>query len=195
MFNFLFNLLRPPSPERTAEDMMWEVAKRAFRLFREKDFRLPLNFEKLDQTEQDRIFNEIVISGLSLVYLMLETIEQETQDAKRDLFRMVKNHFHGAYPRALVALDVEDQHVKAWYQLMAMRCVEYRDDYQQYREHLPKTSEGNPWIPVVSIGGSHHIRRGKTWPLDPIFALINQWCIDVAVMCEKRMIKLMGRLS
>lgn len=192
MLAFLTNLFSPPSPEKSAENMMWRIAKMSFKLFKDNRFREPLELEKLEQTERDRIFNEVVLSGLSLVYLMLETIQEESEGAKKELFRMVKNPFHGAYPRSLAALGIEDEHVQLWYRLMAMRCEEYRGDYRRFKKQLPKTGQGNPWIHVVCIGGSSHICRGKI--KEKIFALMNKWCIDVAVMCEKTMIKLMEDL-
>ena len=58
--------------DATAESLTQAAAGSAFRLFRDKQFRRLAGIEQLSQTEQDRIFNELVVASLVLIMLLLE---------------------------------------------------------------------------------------------------------------------------
>ncbi len=45
------------------------IAEASFSFWNTKSFRALVNFEKIDQTEQDRIFNELEVTGLGLAAL------------------------------------------------------------------------------------------------------------------------------
>jgi hypothetical protein len=48
--------------EATAAGLIQVAAHRAFGLFRDKEFRRLASFDRLDQAEQDRVFNELVVA-------------------------------------------------------------------------------------------------------------------------------------
>ncbi|MDO8499000.1 MAG: hypothetical protein Q7S44_04410 [bacterium] len=56
------------TPEKVAEI----VAQASYDLWKDEEFRKMVNFETLSQTEQDRIFNELEVTLLGLVFLQAE---------------------------------------------------------------------------------------------------------------------------
>ena len=94
-----------PDPKSIASKITWRVGKSSFKIFRDRKVRELLKFEELEQTEQDRIFNEFVLSGLSLIYLMLETAVHAYDDERiRDLHQFAKDskaELFGSYQNTL----------------------------------------------------------------------------------------------
>ena len=54
--------------EMTAASLVQVTAHQAFWLYQDKEFRRLANFEVLSQVEQDRIFNELVVSYTVLIH-------------------------------------------------------------------------------------------------------------------------------
>ncbi|MDR3642640.1 MAG: hypothetical protein P4L74_03380 [Candidatus Doudnabacteria bacterium] len=159
-----------------ATDVAMLIAQESFHKFREPEFRKQLNFSNLDQEEQDRIFNELVITGLCLVYLTLERGELENAHEKsRETFRQIKNQLAGGYARTLAEGGVEKEFTDLWYQLIAMRCEEYRQDFKEHRD-LFDDPWVNYWIHVCAIGGSDHICRGKGEQVEKLLPDLTRWC-------------------
>jgi hypothetical protein len=57
----------------TAAGLSQSAAAVAYELFRDREFRRMAGLEQLSQTEQDRIFNELVVGFLVLIMLLQTT--------------------------------------------------------------------------------------------------------------------------
>jgi len=179
-----------PAPiEKIAEKVVKKNTHSAFRIFKDEDIRKLLNFSKINQTEQDRIFNEFVVIGLSLAILTAETISKINEE-KNNSFRKLKDEIFIYYPDWLKELGVEKQYCDIWRKLIEMRCDEYQKDFEKYQAHLPDFRKVNPWISIVAIGGLHHLRRGKTSPEDPLFKHLLAWLKLLANDTEKMFLKI-----
>jgi len=148
-----------------------------------------LNFSKIDQIEQDRMFNEFVVTGLSLAILMSETISQLNEE-KSNSFKKFKDEMFIYYPDWLKELGVEEKYCEIWRKLIEMRCDEYRKDFEEYQGRPPNPKKVNPWVSVVAIGGLHHLRRGKTSPEDSLFKHLLAWLKFLANDVEKLFLKI-----
>ena len=144
-----------------------------------------VDFDKLDQIEKDRIFNEIVVTGLSLAVLMFKTLAKITKDERSDYYNELQMEMTSQYSSWLKELGTEKRFADMWKQLIIMRCEEYQKDFQRYKKELSDQKKNNPWIPVVAMGGYAHIRRGKINPKDPLFLFIVQWVKELAVIISK----------
>lgn len=180
----------PVSIEKAAEKIVEKIAHSSFRFFKDEKIREMLNFSEIDQVEQDRIFNELVVTGLSLAILITETISGLTRDERSITFEKLGNELAVQYPNWLGKLGIEKQYLDIWTKLIEMRCDEYREDFKEYRKHLPDPEKANPWVGVIAIGGLRHIRRGKTSPDDPLFKHLLAWTGSLAVEIEKISVKL-----
>lgn len=183
----------PPAPGEMARlfaaILSQLVAQRAFELFRDKKFRKLTRFVDLEQTEQDRIFNELVVSGLILTIFLCESPDMRVEEDFREYLGMVKDAIREAYVEQLAALGVEEVHLKEWETLIGLRYDEYvkgklevrqvamdiesqksdltTDSMDRIRQRLP--------VQTVAIGCHDHICRGETNGRDDLLRLIVQW--------------------
>jgi hypothetical protein len=186
----------------TAAALAEAAASSAFLLFRDKQFRRLANFEKLSQTEQDRIFNELVIASLVLIMLVLEAPDLRVAREFRDYLADLNKRVPKAYVDHLRSLGVKARHLRDWKKLIAMRYEEYARDRHDVRAaamHIESSQKGldlddlskiQMLVPVqaVAIGCHHHICRGKTDGRDELFKLtlrsLSRFYVDVRVRLE-----------
>jgi hypothetical protein len=169
--------------DETATAMSQTAASSAFRLFRDEQFRQLARFQQLSQTEQDRIFNELVVASLVLIMLMLEAPDLRIPRESHDYLKGVKEKVPKAYVESLRNLGVETEHLRDWEKLIAMRYEEYARDRHDVRAaameiessekslDLASLSKIQMLVPVqaVAIGCHHHICRGETQGQDDLF--------------------------
>jgi len=174
--------------EATAAGLSQAAASIAFQLFRDKKFRKLAGFGRLSQTEQDRIFNELVVANLVLVMLIFEAPDLRIADDSRNYLSGVKERIPPAYVQNLKGLGIEAKHLQDWEKLIAMRYEEYARDRHDVRaaamelESKERSLDMNSLaqiqmlVPVeaVAIGCHHHICRGETKGKDELFKLIFQ---------------------
>jgi len=184
----LFSFFKPKgsaSHEEVAGEVVWHIAKTSFEKFKETDFRQKLNFDTLDQEEQDRIFNELVITGMALVYLTMEIGENlNRNEESKKTFRGIKNNLASSYVKILRKEGTAKEFLDMWYQLLAMRCEEYRKDYRKHKE-LFLDPRQNHWVHICAIGGSDHISRGESQKVESILPQITRWCGALSVELQR----------
>lgn len=170
----------------TAAALSEAAAGSAFHLFRNEQFRRLADFERLTQTEQDRIFNELVVASLVLIMLVCEAPDLRIAREFRDYLGGLKKRIPLAYVDSLRDLGIETKHLRDWEKLISMRYEEYARDRHGVREaamqiessegilNLDTLSKIQMLVPVqaVAIGCHHHICRGETGGKDDLFKLI-----------------------
>ncbi|RJQ37964.1 hypothetical protein C4559_02695 [Candidatus Microgenomates bacterium] len=154
------------------------IAQSSFELWKSKDFRALVSFEKIDQTEQDRIFNELEVTALGLLMLYSqETFSSELRD-------LVVNNFLNL----MSGLGIEEQFIDIWRKLIAKRFEEYKKDYNEALEVSKDMKEFKneeklriTWsrIETLVIDGLTHIRKGKVDEQDPLWSVLRKWLIVV----------------
>ncbi len=201
----------PPGPQDVAAALVEAAAHRAFELFRNQAFRAEAALDALDQVEQDRIFNELVAACLVLIMLVLEAPDLRVPAGFRDRLTRLRELVPTAYADSLKALGVEDEHLKVWDKLIAMRYEEYARDRHDVRSaamhlgsrekplDLDDLSRIRLLVPVqaVAIGCHHHICRGDPDGRDELFKLtlkaLAGFYVDVRLRLEGGKITLLTR--
>jgi hypothetical protein len=172
--------------EATAANLSQAAASAAFHLFKDKRFRKLAGFDRLSQTEQDRIFNELVVANLVLFMLVFEAPDLRVADEQRAYLAGVTKKIPPAYVQNLKELGIEAKYLQDWEKLIGMRYEEYARDRHDVRAAAMEleSKEGSldmnslaqiqALVPVeaVAIGCHHHICRGKTAGKDDLFKLI-----------------------
>lgn len=191
MFHIKKLLFGSLPPDKAANKLTWEISKSSFKFFRDENFKKLVNFSGLEQIEQDRIFNEIVVTGISLAILMLEALSKLTSGEKSDYMAALKNKMDEEYSNILrgFGTGIEEYHLDMWQKLIKMRCDEYRRDYREMYKEFSEPKERNGAISVTAIGGLRHIRRGKTNPQDELFKYSLAWTRTLAINIEKLLIR------
>lgn len=191
-------------PGLTAENLVKWVQQEAYKIFLNRKFRQILEFEKLPQTEQDRIFNELVVSSLLIMMLTLEAPDINAPEAIKDFLLEIKEEIPKKHLQSLKDLGIENNYRQDWEKLIQMRYHEYQENRLGMREAaMELTSKESPLtteklrdigllLPpqVVGMGILSHIRRGKIEENDPLNKIILRWVGDlflpVRLMTEGR---------
>ena len=171
--------------DATAAALAQAAAGSAFHLFSDKEFRRLARFDQLSQTEQDRIFNELVLASLVLIMLVFEAPDLRVEGEFRDYLTDLSKKISKAYVDYLRATGVADENLRIWEKLIDMRYREYARDRHGVRAaamQIESSDKDLDWddlskiqllVPVqaVAIGSHHHICRGKTKSRDDLFKL------------------------
>jgi hypothetical protein len=170
----------------TATALSQASAHSAFELFQNTSFRRQAGFEKIDQIEQDRIFNELVVAYLVLTMLLLEAPDLRVASDFRGYLKNLNQQIPKAYVDHLKTLGVEAGYLEDWEKLIALRYEEYARDRIEVRTaamqlestekplDLEDLSKIQLLVPVqaVAIGCHHHICRGNTDGRVDLFKLL-----------------------
>ncbi len=186
----------------TATALVQASAHHAFELFKDREFRRLTGFAALDQVEQDRIFNELVVAYLVLIILVLEAPDLRVPPELRDYLATLKEVVPKAYVDDLRTLGVESGHLRVWEELISLRYEEYAKDRHEVRsaamhlESREKTldlddlSRIQLLVPVqaAAIGCHHHVCRGDTDGRDELFKLtlrsLSRFYADIRIRLE-----------
>jgi hypothetical protein len=197
--------------EATAVGLVKASASSAFQLFRDKQFRRLAGFDQLDRTEQDRIFNELVVACVVLIMLVLEAPDLRVAADLHDYLAGLNKRIPKAYVDHLRALGVESKHLREWETLISMRYEEYARDRHDVRAaamqiesshrglDLDDLTKIQMLVPVqtVAIGCHHHICRGNPEGRDALFKLtlrsLSRFYVELRVQFEGGRITLLTR--
>jgi len=172
--------------ETTAAGLSQAAASAAFHLFKDKSFRKLAGFDRLSQTEQDRIFNELVVANLVLIMLVFDAPDLRVANDYSGYLAGVKERIPLAYVQNLRDLGIEAKYLQDWEKLIDMRYEEYAKDRHDVRAaameleskerslNMDTLSKIQVLVPVqaVAIGCHHHVCRGETKGKDDLFKLI-----------------------
>lgn len=172
--------------DATADALVRAAAGSAFELFRDTEFRRLASLEQLSQTEQDRIFNELVAASVVLIMLLLEAPDLRMANEFRAYCAELRARIPRAHVSQLRSLGVEDEHLREWERLITMRYEEYARDRHDVRAaamSLESSEKGltvdglskiQLLVPVqtAAIGCHDHVCRGNTDGRDALFKVI-----------------------
>jgi hypothetical protein len=176
----------PANAEEAARRIVNRILRSAFRLFRNPGFKKSAGFDTLSQTEHDRIFNELEVTGLAMCTLMTEMMAQITERRERSaFFGRVKDELPKRFKKFLKEIGIEQKHMEVWGKLIDLRLDEFYEKRIEFRDALPKPEEGNPWVPLCATACLFHIRRGESIPHDPLFPLIFRWAGELSLKAQK----------
>jgi len=189
MFKILRFFFGPPPMSFTVKKMRSTVLISAYKFWENEEVRKSINFNEIEQEEQDRIYNEIMATALVGAILLFEAMEKTPKNEKfSDKIGDLRVEFKQHYIDYLSGLNLSQEKVEMWGQLIDMRLEEYKRHMAQYRKYLVEDME---WFQVVATGGLHHIRRGKPQGKDdPLFKLLRTW---LKIMSED-VVKLVNEL-
>lgn len=155
------------------------IASLSFKLFQENTFRENINFKDISQVEQDRIFNELIVTGLCIPILQFGSLSENAQGELRGKYEKLRIKFIACYPQWLEDLNVDAGLIDKWRQLIHMRVDEYTQEYNKTKGEFGNISKELAWVMLVAVGGYFHIRRGNSKPKDPVLTMITNYCKDV----------------
>lgn len=197
----------------TAEALVQSAAGAAFSTFCEEGFRQLAGIDRLSQTEQDRIFNELVVAYLVLVMLVLEAPDLCVADDFRSYLARLRERIPVAYVSHLKDLDVATQYLRDWERLIAMRYREYARSRHDVRAAAMEIESADKCLDLdglskiqmllppqaVAIGCHQHICRGRTDGRDELFKAtlrsLSKFYVKLRLRLERHGLSSLARLS
>ena len=188
--------------DATASKLAKAAAGSAYHLFQDRQFRRLADLERLSQTEQDRIFNELIVMFIVMIMLALEAPDLRIPGDFRDYCVTLNKNIPKAHVDQLRSLGVETEHLQNWEKLIDMRYEEYARDRHDVRAaamQIESSEKGldmdglskiQMLLPVqaVAIGCHHHICRGQTEGRDDLFKLtlrsLSKFYVEIRVRFE-----------
>ena len=203
LIKYIFGFNGPKTEEsadETSRRLIDFVLKSVFEVFKDEEFRRYFNFFRQREEEQDRLFNELGVTGLCLLLFALDDIYLKSHD-KIHFWREVRQKTPQMFQGWLKELGIHRKHISPWGKLIKMRYQEYQIDRKEVRQELEKHDkefsayEGEAAksayvrFMAVAIGAIHHLRRGKTNPKDPFFSHLRTWLSILDIQLEKEILR------
>lgn len=165
-------------------------AKKSFNMFKDSKFRELAHFSDIDQVEQDRIFNELVVTNLIMAVLLLEQSIRETNNPdKKEYFRALKDSLLKYFIKYLTRLGIADEFTEIWGKLIELRYDEYIQEINKFRkEFLNSNDEKISALALeksvlifqsLAFGLYRHIVRGKIIKDDPLYKYIQLYLMEI----------------
>lgn len=169
------------SAEETSQKLTEKIAASAFSVFTDKKFRKMIDFENLEQTEADRIFNELLVTGICLAVLNFKYIrDNSSRKNEREFFNELHIEMKSSYSDWLQKLGTAKEFTNLWKELIRMRTEEYENDYTEHKDELTKNGYGDLLVPVIAFGCFCHIRKGKLDEKDTLFPFLTTWVKELS---------------
>lgn len=173
--------------KKTGENLAAIVGETSFAKWEERSFRQMVDFDHVQRTEQDRIFNELELTVLGLFVLHLEDAASAKPRMKK-IFDILKKEVVEGFINLLANLGLEEHFIEEWRALIQMRLAEYRKDYKlliKESKDIPELVKNEEFkiiwarIETLTLDGLRHIRRGKLEQEDPLRRDLQKWLIGL----------------
>ena len=180
----------PERMEMKARKVVMFGAHKAFAYFRGKKFRKLIQFDKKDEEEQNRIFNELTVTNIVYLMLLLEQLIQETDDEeKKEYFRALRKTAPDYFKNWIRKIGIPEKFCSIWDKLVMMRYEEYVENMREIRGEFlddkdPKLNELATEkiimiFQTVVLGLYDHLMRGKIKKGDPIYKNLQPYLLAV----------------
>ncbi len=164
------------------------AANSAFEFWQRKDFRMYVEFQNLNQVEQDRIFNELEVSVLGLFILEVDNAIDTGEKEHKVVLSLLQKEVVVGFLTLFSDAGVEEKYIKQWEILIDMRFKEYRDNLKtalfeskKWKEFKNDEQVRMQWavIETITINCLRYIRRGDVKEDDPLWELLRKWFITL----------------
>ncbi len=161
------------------------VSGSAFSVFSDEQFRRMINFKKRKQIEQDRIFNELVVTGLILLLMMINDFLPDVDPERKQFWQDIKEGIPSLFVNWLRGAGVGDKFAAIWKKLIYLRWDEYKTEQIATRRMFLGGVFGNIQneafkdatvrVETATVGSLLHITRGKAKSNDPLRKHLRAW--------------------
>lgn len=186
-------MLKKLGPEKMAEEIIQVASGSAYKVFIDKEFRKRSDFEMQSKTEQDRFFNELVVTAFILIYYICEIAVAGKKGDEEEYWRRTRDLLKPFYLDWLKSLGIPKKFIETWEKLIDLRTEEYNADKIEMRRQMAESKEFQDQVlnvrfirvQVLTIGCLRHLRRGKETPKDFLYKYLLKWLADLNRKIEK----------
>jgi len=165
-------------------------ANKAFQLFKDESFGKLMFFDKKDEEERNRIFNELTVTNLVFLMLLLEQIVRETEDEDaKEYFRALRTTAPEYFKNFIRRIGIPEQYATLWDGLIDMRYNEYVAETKEMREEFFKQDDESlreyaldnkiMLFQTIVLGLYGHLVRGKIKKDDPLYKYLQLYLLQI----------------
>lgn len=196
MFKFIRFLkynTHPARIESKCRGLVMLGANEAFRMFKSEDIRKLLDFDKVEQVEQDRFFNEMTVTNVILLMLLLDKQIVEAESGERkEYLKALREETPKFFTAFLASLGIKKEYIKDWDRLIKLRYDEYDHDVLEWRGALMDVdydiAKDKTFVifQTLAFGLYHHLRRGKVEKKDPLYKRVKNFLLPLYIKSAKK---------
>ncbi|MCK4553565.1 hypothetical protein KAU19_01215 [Candidatus Parcubacteria bacterium] len=189
MFKFIRFLkynTHPARIESKCRSLVLLGCNQAMRMFKSEDIRKLLKFDQVSRTEQDRFFNEMTVTNIIMLLLILDKQIIETDDPERkEHLKALREQVPKFFNAFLKRIGIPKKYAKIWQKLVDLRYDEYDRDAIEWRGALMDinyevaTEKSFMIFQTMAFGLYHHLRRGKVDSKDELFKRVQGFLLPV----------------
>ncbi len=189
MFKFIRFLkynTHPARIESKCRSLVLLGCNQAMRMFKSEDIRKLLKFDQVGRTEQDRFFNEMTVTNIIMLLLILDKQIIEADDPERkEHLKALREQAPKFFNAFLKRIGIPKKYAKIWQKLVDLRYDEYDRDVIEWRGALMDvnyevaTEKSFMIFQTMAFGLYHHLRRGKVDPKDELFKRVQGFLLPV----------------
>lgn len=166
------------------------VAIKSYALWSDNQFREFIDFVKITNKQQDKIFNDLQVTAL--LYLLLFLDERANKnDASSIIYSNIGEYTVDAFIAMMEDAELTGKQIALWRELIKRRESEYRKDLGYVMKESQKWDVfagedrllRDTWgrVATLSLGVLKHIRKAKSSIKDPLWRVIRRWLISLEV--------------
>lgn len=168
-------------PYQEASMLVRLVTDSGYKVFTDEQFRKSINFEK---EEQDRIWNEIAVTGLIFLLSFLDDYLKADDSDRRPFWVEVKNEIIPEFIKWLEELKIPDEFLETWKKSIDLRMEEFKDKrkitFDMFKKEFsdddtPEFKNAFIRLHTLSISCSFHITRGDDQKVVLLKKHLNAW--------------------
>lgn len=197
MFQSIINLLKfwkynthPARMESRSRSLVLFGTKRAHECFKDEKFRGLIKFDQQSQTEQDRIFNELVVTNIvSLMLLLDQSVQETVAPDKKEYLKALRSSVPEYYGAFLRRVGMEEEFAIIWDKLIQLRYDEYSNDMLEVRREFFNAGEKDlnefahdnrlMIFQTIALGLYRHLTHGKIKKGDPLYLFLQKYLVPI----------------
>jgi len=170
--------------DQWANFIVKETAESGRKVFDDSQFQELAKVKYLDKEEQNRIFNEIQVTGIVYSMIFTEQKRKYLNENRANLWREVVEKIPEAFYIWLSELGIESKYIDIWKKLINLRLKEYQKGMIEMKNIFKKDLAAEPnerikeffySLQTVALGGALHIARGEIKSNDPLKKHMVAW--------------------
>ena len=170
--------------DQWANFIVKETAESGRKVFDDSQFQELAKVKYLDKEEQNRIFNEIQVTGIVYSMIFTEQKRKYLNENRANLWREVVEKIPEAFYIWLSELGIESKYIDIWKKLINLRLREYQKGMIEMKNIFRKDLVDEPSerikeffysLQTVALGGALHIARGEIKSNDPLKKHMVAW--------------------
>ena len=165
-------------------------SEQALSLFNAPKFRTFIRFEKHSEEEQNRFFNELTVTNLVLLMLLIEQRAQEiSEEDHKEYVQALRLAVPVYYKDFLRRVGIKEEFASIWDKLIDLRYDEYATDMLEFRRRfMEEKSEALNEMALdnrvmifqtVVLGLYSHLMRGKITKGDPFYKYLQEYLVSI----------------